>query len=128
MESASCDQNVWPDCNWRAVIDSMRYLLIVNAAVEIGAGLVLVCVPALATKLLLGESLDSPAALTVARVGGTAIFALGVGCAVARNDQRSQAARGLVVAMLIYNIGAVTALTFAGASDRQYGPLLRPGV
>jgi hypothetical protein len=43
-------------------------------------------------------------ALTVARVGSAGLLALGVTCWLARGDTQSRAARGLVAAMLLYDI------------------------
>jgi hypothetical protein len=62
--------------------------------------------------LLVGAPLEAPAALTVARVGGAGLLALGVACWLARCDTQSRAARGLVAAMLPYDVGAI--LAFAG--------------
>ena len=92
----------------------MRNLLSVTALIETGTGLVLVALPSLLTKLLLGSSLDIPVALTVARVAGVAISALGVACWLARHDGQSRAARGLVGAMVLYNAGILTVLVYAG--------------
>jgi len=50
--------------------------------------------------------------LTVARMAGVALLALGVACWFARNDGRSHAARGLVVTMTLYNAGIFTILVY----------------
>ena len=42
-----------------------------------------------------------------------ALFALGVVCWLAREDAASRAAKGLVAAMLLYNIGVVAVLVLA---------------
>ena len=47
-------------------------LLIVTALVETGAGLTLLLSPPLVAGLLLGVSLDEPAALVVGRIAGAA--------------------------------------------------------
>ena len=106
----------------------MRSLLVVTALVEAATGLALAISPSLPVALLLGSSLDAPAALTVARVGGAALLALGVACWLARDDEHSRAAGGLVAAMLLYNIAAVGLLAFAGIGSRLHGVGLWPAV
>jgi len=64
--------------------------------------------------LLLGAPLETPAALAVARVGGVALLALGLACWLARDDIHSPAARALVTAMVLYNLGVVLILGVAG--------------
>jgi len=81
----------------------MKPLLIATAAIELGAGLALLCVPASAALLLFGAPLELPAALSAARIGGLGLLTLGVACWLARNDGGSPAARGLATAMAIYN-------------------------
>ena len=55
----------------------MKVLLIVTAAAETATGLALAGVPLLVISLLLGGSLDSPAALVLARMTGAALVSLG---------------------------------------------------
>lgn len=90
----------------------MKNLLTATAVIEAGAGLALLALPA---TLLFGPSLDSPAGWAVVRVAGAALLAIGVACWLARRDALSRAARGLVVGLVIYNAGTVTALAYAGA-------------
>ena len=59
---------------------TMRALLTVTAAIEAAAGLALVASPSALVFLLLGSSLDTPAGLTIARVGGAALLSLGLAC------------------------------------------------
>lgn len=106
----------------------MRRLLIVTAVIEVGAGLALLCFPSAAVKLLLGSPLDGPAALTVARIGGAGLLTLGVGCWFAQFDAQSYSARGLVTAMVLYNLGAVVILGIAGIRLRPVGIALWPAV
>jgi hypothetical protein len=106
----------------------MRTLHTVTAVLELGAGLALLCFPAATVTLLIGGSLGSPAALTVARIGAAGLLALGVACWCARGDARSLAARGLVTALVVYNLGAVVILAAAGIWSRQVGIALWPAV
>ena len=105
-----------------------KLLFIVTAVIEAATGLALLVSPALPVSVLLGASLDTPASLTVARVAGAALLSLAVACWLARNDERSPAAKGVVAAMLVYNIGAVAVLAFAGTSLRLVSVALWPAV
>jgi hypothetical protein len=82
--------------------------------IEVGAGLALLLIPSAAVQILLGAPFEAPEALAVARVGGAALLALGVACWLARGDTKSRAARALVAAMLIYNVGVALVLGIAG--------------
>jgi quinol-cytochrome oxidoreductase complex cytochrome b subunit len=106
----------------------MKTFLTATAIIEAGAGLALLCLPSMTSSLLLGVPLDSPAAVSLARVGGAAILALAVVCWLARRDSQSLASRGLIVAMLFYNIAVAAVLAFAGFVDGQHGMLLWPAV
>ena len=106
----------------------MKSLLIVTAAVETATGLALLGLPSLVVSLLLGGSLDTPVAPVVARMTGAALLALGVACWLARNDEKSRAAVGVVTAMLLYNIAAVSVLAFAGIVAGLSGVGLWPAV
>jgi hypothetical protein len=79
-------------------------------------------------ELLVGAPLEGAPALTAARVGGAGLLALGVACWLARGDTESGAARGLIVAMLVYNVAAVVVLAFAGIGFGLYGAALWPAV
>jgi Kef-type K+ transport system membrane component KefB len=106
----------------------MKSLYTVTAAIELGAGLALLCSPSATVVLLLGSGLDTSAAVMLGRVAGAALLALGVACWLARDDTQSRAARGLVVAMLIYNIVATAVLAFAGIGLGLHGVALWPAV
>jgi hypothetical protein len=92
----------------------MQNLLTVTAVIECAAGLLIVALPSPVATLLLGSSLDAPAALTLARVAGVALLALGVACWLARHDGQSRAARGLAGAMVLYNAGVAIILAYGG--------------
>ena len=106
----------------------MKTLLATTAVLEFGTGLVLVAVPSALTTLLLGAQLDTPVGLTVARVGGVALLAIGTACWLARLDGQSRVARGLAGAMVIYNAGAVAIFVYAGLALRLSGNGLWPAV
>ncbi len=86
----------------------------------------LLCIPSAAVQILLGAPLDPPAALAVARVGGAALLTLGVACWLARGDTNSRAARGLIAAMVIYNLGVALILAAAGIRLSPVGFVLWP--
>jgi hypothetical protein len=106
----------------------MKPLLIVSAACEAGIGIGLLAVPSVVAQMLLGVPLDAAVALTVARVAGTALLALGVACWLAASDAQSCAARGVVSAMVIYNLGAAVILGLAGIQGPPAGIALWPAV
>lgn len=106
----------------------MNALYLTTSMIEGGAGLALLCLPSAAAVLLLGKPLEAPAALTVARIGGAGLLTLGVACWLARNDAQSLAARGLVGAMVIYNLGAALILGDAGIRSQPVGLILWPAV
>ena len=88
----------------------------------------LLCFPSVTVSLLLGAPLETPAALTVARVGGAALLTLGVAFWLARGDTQSRAARGLVAAMVLYNLGVAIILGAAGIRSQPVGIVLWPAV
>jgi len=106
----------------------MKTLLTATAAVETATGLALLGLPSLVVSLLLGGSLETPAALVVARVTGEALLSLGTACWLARNDEKSRAAVGLVAAILLYNVAAVAVLAYAGLGAGLSGAGLWPAV
>ena len=105
-----------------------QQLLIVTGLVETATGLMLLVTPQLVIALLLGASLDAPAALVVARMAGAALLSLGCACWLARNDGPNRAVPGLVAAMPLYNGVAVAVLANAGAGEGLVGVLTWPAV
>ncbi len=89
----------------------MKNLLTVTAVIEVGTGLVLVVIPSLLVTFLFGSSISTPVELTLSRVAGVALLALGVACWLARHDGQSRAARGLAGAMVLYNSGIALVLS-----------------
>jgi hypothetical protein len=101
----------------------MKKLLTITAIIEAATGLGVLAAPAVLARLLLSGTLDSPAAVTVARVAGAALLALGVACWLARADGRA-----LVVAMLFYNVAAVAVLAHAALGLELSGIGLWPAI
>jgi len=101
----------------------MKKLLIITAIIEGATGLGLLVVPSMVAQVLLGGALDAPAAVTVARVAGAGLLALGVACWLARDDGRA-----LAVAMLFYNVAAVAVLAHAALGLELSGIGLWPAI
>ena len=93
-----------------------KSLLSVTGVVEAATGLALLAIPSVVVELLLGSSPGTPAGVTAVRVAGAALLALGVACWLAREDPAGRAAKGLVAAMLLYNVGVVVVLVVAWPS------------
>jgi hypothetical protein len=105
----------------------MKRLLKLTAFIEAATGLGLICVPAVIVRLLLGSALVG-AGVPLGRLAGVALLALGIACWLASSDTESCAARGVVTAMTLYNIGAVLVLGAAGLKLRPVGTGLWPAV
>lgn len=106
----------------------MKLLLIIAAVVEAGAGLTLLLMPGVATSVLLGAPLDTPAGLVAARMAGAALLALAIACWQARNGERGSPAGGVVQAMLFYNFAAALVLVYAGIRLNLRSALLWPTI
>ena len=106
----------------------MKTLLIVTAVLEAVTGLALAVFPSVPVSLLLRSSFDTSTEVAVGRITGAALLALGIACWFARNDALSRAGKGLVMAMLIYNIAAVIVLVYAGIGLALSGIALWPAV
>ncbi len=103
-------------------------LFIVTAVVEVVTGVALAIAPSVPVALLLGSPLSTTVGITIGRVAGAALFSLGAACWLARNDEHSSAATGLIVSMLLYNSAAVALLGYAGTVSKLFGVGLWPGV
>lgn len=105
----------------------MRLLLKLTAIIEVGTGLGFAAVPGLVVRLLLGHELLG-AGIPLGRVTGVALLALGIACWLASFDTQSCAARGIVSAMALYNLGVVLILGAAGIQWQPIGVALWPAV
>lgn len=104
----------------------MKTLLIAKSAVEIGAGLAFALFPSAVFFLLFGEHSDSRLLIRAGYIIGIALVTLGIACWLSRNDSRSHAASGLIVALLIYDAGFVFILVSAYFGTGVSGLLLWP--
>jgi len=102
-------------------------LLVITAVGEAGTGLALMFAPSLVISLLLGVTSAAPEALVIGRVTGGALLAIGVACWTARNDG-SPTQRGVLSAVLIYDVTAAAVLTYAGGVSATVGVVLWPAV
>jgi hypothetical protein len=106
----------------------MKTLLIVTAVIESATGLMFLISPSLPVSLLLGSSIDGSVGVLLGRIAGAALLSLGVACWFALKDEKSHTAKGLVAAMLLYNITAATLLAYGGLGAHLSGAGLWPAV
>ena len=95
----------------------MKRVLVIAAVSEAATGAALLIVPSLVGKLLFGVALTG-LAVTVARVTGIALIALGVACWPGTP----------LVGMLIYSAGVTLYLAYLGFAVGLGGILLWPAV
>lgn len=103
------------------LFNGVARLLTTTAAVEMGAGLVLLVAPAAVIRVLFGPVVDVVPAVGMGRLAGAALVSLGSACWWARDDGGSRAARAIVGAMLIYNVAVIVLVLFGGLGS--LGPL-----
>ena len=101
----------------------MKKLLTITAIIEAATGVGLLAAPAVLARLLLNAALDAPAAVTIARVAGAALLAIGVACWLSRENGRA-----LVAAMLLYNVVVAGLLVHAALALALSGLGLWPAV
>jgi hypothetical protein len=95
----------------------MKNALVFAAVGEAATGLALLIVPSLVGQLLLGEELTG-VAISVARVAGIALIALGIACWPGPP----------LVGMLIYSAAVALYLAYLGLAGGSSGILLWPAV
>jgi hypothetical protein len=105
----------------------VKRLLIVTSIIELPTGLGLISVPSIVVHLLLNAEISN-ATIPLGRVAGVALLTLGVASWLASYDEQSCAARGLVSAMVFYNIGTALILALAGIGSGFVGIALWPVV
>ena len=112
----------------RTIEPNPKSLLSVMGALEAATGLALLVAPSVVVELMLGAGPGAPAGVMVSRVAGVAVLALGVACWLARDDSASGAAKGLIAAMLLYNVAVVAILVLAWMSLGLFGIAFWPVV
>jgi hypothetical protein len=105
-----------------------KSFLMATAAAEAGISLAMAIEPSLPVSMLFGGSLDSPVAVVLLRVLGAALLTLSIACWLARNDGHSQAGRGLITAVLFYDLAVTAVLVNAALRMHLAGPALWPAV
>lgn len=97
--------------------------LTVTAILEIPFAIALFLAPSLVTHILLGAELRDPVASVIARVGGSAIFSIGLMCWLVRKEQNNVSLKALILGLQIYNIVVFATLAYSTFSFRST-PLL----
>jgi hypothetical protein len=106
----------------------LKELFLVTAVVEIATGLALLALPAVVLASLLGIQAAVEETLVVSRIAGAALLAIGVTSALARDDARSPAQRGVLVGILTYDVLVALLLAYAGLAVQMAGAALWPAV
>jgi len=91
-------------------------LLVFTAVLEILTGIGLLLAPALLSQILLGAEINDPVDFTIARVGGSAIIAIGIMCWQARKDQVGTGLKALTSGLLVYNAAVFVTLAYSAYS------------
>lgn len=110
------------------MLSNTKSLLVVTAVIEAVAGVLLLLMPSLASKLLLGAGLVSPESVLVGKIGGAALLAIGLSCWLSRNHDRDGQAIGLVAGLLVYNAAVVLLLLYAWVVDKMHGVGIWPAI
>ncbi|WP_426240277.1 hypothetical protein [Pararhizobium sp. DWP1-1-3] len=90
-----------------------RGLLSVTGVVEAVTGVLLLAVPAIVVQLLLGDASLNRGGAVACRIAGAALIALGIACWRAEAGGARRADRGVVGAILFYNIAVICILIAA---------------
>jgi hypothetical protein len=102
-------------------------LLTVSAILEASTGLGLLIAPSAVVGVLLGATLDYPAAIVVGRVGGAALLAIGLVCWLQRELGRG-VQTGLLMGLLVYNAVVPLLLVYTARVDDTRAIGLWPAV
>jgi hypothetical protein len=101
-----------------------RTLLVFTAVLETLTGIGLLLAPALLIRILLGAEINDPVVITIARVGGSAIIAIGITCWLARKDQQNISLRAMTSGLLVYNVAVFATLAYSAFSYKSTPALI----
>jgi len=76
-----------------------RTLVVLSSALEMATGVLLIAIPGLAGRALLGQDLSN-AGIVMGRLAGLGLFSLGISCWPGQDDVAPRAAR----ALFVYNL------------------------
>lgn len=107
------------------ITSPLNRLLALTAAIETATGLVLMAIPAVVVRLLLGMEI-SGASNPLSRLAGLALLSLGVACWPQREPTGNTVPA--LRAMLIYNVLIALYLAYLGRVEHLGGVLLWSGV
>jgi len=99
-------------------------LLVFTAVLETLTGIGLLMAPVLLIRILLGAEINDPVVVTIARVGGSAIIAIGIVCWQARKDQQSISLRAMTSGLLVYNVAVFVTLAYSAVSYKTTPALI----
>jgi hypothetical protein len=102
-----------------------RWLLIVTALVEGGAGVALLAVPSGVVEMLLGVELYAGSGFVLGRILGAALVGLAVACGPAGDGGRGRPV-GLLGGLLVYNVAVPVLLLSAAVGAPRQGVALWP--
>lgn len=105
-----------------------KNFFIATAVFESLTALALLMAPALTSSLLLGSSLESSVAMLVGRVAGAALFTIAIACWSARNDVQTHSAKGIMQAMLFYNVALILLLAYGAVTASLMGAGFFPAI
>ena len=102
----------------------MKRIFQVTALIESMTGLIFLISPSWLVLILLRTSIDSTIDLLLGRIAGAGLLSIGIACWLTHKDEESIAAKGLVAAILLYNIIATILLAYVGFNAHQSLPAL----
>jgi hypothetical protein len=103
-------------------------LLVVTAVSEGVTGLMLLFVPSVVIRLLLGATSNELDAILISRIAGAALIAIAIVCWLARSDDGRPTQVALLTGVLFYDLAAAALLAYGGLVLSLVGVALWPAV